>query len=94
MASDKSWFWIYKKQATGVLILVDTVNFKADIISYESYYHSGSMKTTFIIEINSHSCNEYFIKNYKHQSLWNADCHVRNVPNVTHFGQQIKNNLT
>ena len=72
MASDNSRFWIYKKQATGVLILVHTVKLKADAISYESYYHSGSMKTTFIIEINSHPCNEYVIKNYKHQVLWNA----------------------
>ena len=64
---------LQKKQATGVLILVDTVKFKADIISYESYYHSGSMKATFIIEINGHPCNEYIIKNYKHQGLWNAD---------------------
>ena len=31
--SDNSWFWIYKKQATGVAILVDTVKCKADIIS-------------------------------------------------------------
>ena len=72
MASDNSWFWIYKKQATGILILVNTVKFKADTKSYESYYHSGSMKTTFIIEIDSHPCNEY-TKNYKHQGLWNAD---------------------
>ena len=28
-----SWFWIYQKQATGVLVLVDTVKFKVDIIS-------------------------------------------------------------
>ena len=47
-----------KKQATGVLILVDTVKFKADTINYESYYHSGSMKTTFLIEVNSHQCNQ------------------------------------
>ena len=53
---------IYKKQATGVLILVDTVKLKADTISYESYYHSGSMKITFITEINSYPCNEYIIK--------------------------------
>ena len=69
VASDNSWFWIYKKQATGVLILVDAVKFKADTISYESYCHSGSLKTTFITEINSHQCNEYIIKNYKHQVL-------------------------
>ena len=25
------------------------------------------------IETNSHQCNEYIIKNYKHQGLWNAD---------------------
>ena len=31
------------------------------------------MKTTLIIEINSHPCHEYIIKNYKHQGLWNAD---------------------
>ena len=73
VASDNSWFWIYKKQATRVLILVDTVKFKVDTISYESYYHSDSMKTTFLIEINSHQCNEYIIKNYKHQGIWNAD---------------------
>ena len=49
--------------------MVDTVKFKPDIVSHESYYHSGSMKTTFIIEVNSHPCNEYIIKNYKHQGL-------------------------
>ena len=36
VASDNSWFSTYKKQATGVLILVDTDKFKADITSYES----------------------------------------------------------
>ena len=33
VASDNSWFWIYKKQATGVSILHDTVKFEADIVS-------------------------------------------------------------
>ena len=69
MASDNSWFWIYKIQTTGVLILVDGVKFKAYTISYESYYHSGSVKKKIIVEINNHPCNEYIIKNYKHQSL-------------------------
>ena len=36
VASNNSWFSTYKKQATGVLILVDTDKFKADITSYES----------------------------------------------------------
>ena len=54
VASDNSWFWVYKKQATVVLILVDWVKFKADSIRYESYYHS--VRTTFIIEINSYPC--------------------------------------
>ena len=47
----KAYFEFAKKQATGVLKLVDTATFKADAISYESYYHRGSTKTTFIIEI-------------------------------------------
>ena len=54
MASDNSWFWIHKKQATGVSILVHTVKLTADIISW----HSGSMKAKFIIKMNSHPCNE------------------------------------
>ena len=69
MASDNSWFWIYKKQTTGVSILVNTVKIKADTISSQSV----SMKTTFIIEINSHPCNKYIIQNYKHQGLRNVD---------------------
>ena len=56
-------FEFKKKQATGGLILLDTVNLKADTISHDSHYHSGSMKT-FVTEINSHPCNEYIIKNY------------------------------
>ena len=52
------------------------------------------MKTTLIMEINSHPCNEYTIKNYKHQDLKCRQCHVRNVPDVIYFGQEIKNNLT
>ena len=91
VASDNSWFWICKKkQATGVLILVDTVKFKA-----ESCYHSGSMKITFIVEINSHPCNEYIIKKLQASRFVKCrQCHIGNVPDVTHFGQQIKNNLT
>ena len=52
------------------------------------------MKATLIMEINSHPCNEYTIKNYKHQGLKCRQCHVRNVPDVIYFGQEIKNNLT
>ena len=32
-SKNNSWFWIYKKQATGVSMLVDIVKFKAYIIS-------------------------------------------------------------
>ena len=93
VASDNSWFWVYKKQATVVLVLVDRVQFKADFIRYESYYHS--VRTTFIIEINSYPCNEYTIKKIQASRFVKCrQCHVRNVKNVTHFGQQIKNNLT
>ena len=28
-----------------------------------------TVKTTLIIEINSHPCNEYITKHYKHQGL-------------------------
>ena len=31
------------------------------------------MKTALKFRINSHPCNEYIIRNYKYQDLWNAD---------------------
>ena len=31
------------------------------------------MKATLINEKNSHPYNEYILKNYDHQGLWNAD---------------------
>ena len=51
------------------------------------------MKTTFIIEINGHPCNQYHKKLVTSRFVKWRHCHIRNVLDVTHFGQDIKNNI-
>ena len=43
------------------------------------------MKTTLIIEINSSPCNEYVIKDYKHQRLWNTDSVMSGIFQMWHI---------
>ena len=74
--------------------MVDTVKFKADTIRYESYYHSGNMKATSITEINSHPCNEYLIKNYKYQGLWNGTLSRPERSGYHTFSTTVKSKLT
>ena len=52
------------------------------------------MKTTLIIEVNSHPCNEYVIKNYSIKV-----CEMQTVSRperfgCAHFGEKINKNLT